>query len=74
MTDEPHTSAALTRHVEELGIGTYMIDAGTARAEKVVTSEHVTVPTTRQVEHLDDFQRVAANDQDSGQIETLDDG
>jgi uncharacterized protein (TIGR02271 family) len=71
-TEEP--SDAVTRHEEELLLETKTVDAGMVRAHKHVTSEAVAVPTTRHVEHLGNVERVPPNEQDSGQIETLEDG
>jgi uncharacterized protein (TIGR02271 family) len=69
--DNPH---GLTRHEEELQIATRSVEAGTVRAHTQITSEQVSVPTTRQIEHFDNVDRVAPNDHDSGQVETLEDG
>jgi uncharacterized protein (TIGR02271 family) len=74
MNQEADPSGGLTRHDEELEIGTRSVEVGTVRAHKQVTTEQVSVPTTRQVEHFDNVDRVAPNDHDSGQIETLEDG
>ncbi len=65
---------ALIRHEEELAIGTRTIESGTVRARKEVTTESVSAPVTRQVEDFDHVDRVAPAAQDSGQIETLEDG
>lgn len=74
MNQEADAPDGLTRHEEELKIGTQSVEAGTIRAEKRATTEQVSVPTTRQIEHFDNVDRVAPDEQDSGQIETLEDG
>jgi uncharacterized protein (TIGR02271 family) len=74
MNHEADPPGGLTRHEEELKIGTRSVEAGSVRAHKQVTTEQVSVPTTRQVDHFDNVDRVAPNEQDSGQIETLEDG
>lgn len=74
MNQEADHPEGLTRHEEELQIGSRSVEAGTIRAEKRVTTERVSVLTTRQIEHFDSVDRVPPNEQDSGQIETLADG
>jgi uncharacterized protein (TIGR02271 family) len=64
----------LIRHEEELRIGTRSVETGTVRARKEVSTETVSTPTTRQIEEFDQLDRVAPADQDSGEIETLEDG
>jgi uncharacterized protein (TIGR02271 family) len=44
------------------------------RVRKDVSTEHTATPIPRTVEDVDGFDRTAANDEDSGQIETLEDG
>jgi uncharacterized protein (TIGR02271 family) len=65
---------ALTRHEEELVVGTRAVDAGSVRAHKTVTSERVSTTATRQSEEYDHLDRIPASEGDSGQIETLEDG
>jgi uncharacterized protein (TIGR02271 family) len=74
MSKAEDTAAATVRHEEELLVGTQRIDAGTVRARKTVTTEHVSAPTTRQIEGFDQLERAAAGEADSGEIETLEDG
>jgi uncharacterized protein (TIGR02271 family) len=73
MTDRDDTRA-LTRHEEQLDIDTRAVAAGGVRARKTVTKEHVTTPSTRQIEEYDHLDRVPADEADSGEIETLEDG
>ena len=64
----------LIRHEEELKIGTQTVESGTVRARKEVTTETVSAPVSRQIEEFDNVDRVAPAEQDSGQVETLEDG
>jgi uncharacterized protein (TIGR02271 family) len=73
MNDADDTRA-LTRHEERLNIDKRGVDAGSVRARKSVTTEHVSTPTTRQSESYDHLERVPADKTDSGEIETLEDG
>jgi uncharacterized protein (TIGR02271 family) len=74
MSDPERDERALTRHEEELRVGTRPVDAGVVRAHKTVTSERVTTPVTRQIEDFDHLDRAPAGEGDSGQIEILEDG
>jgi uncharacterized protein (TIGR02271 family) len=74
MREADDTPEELTRHEEALRIETRTIDAGTVRVRKDVSTEHTATPIPRTVENVDGFDRTAANDEDSGQIETLEDG
>jgi uncharacterized protein (TIGR02271 family) len=65
--------ASLVRHEEELQLGTREYEKGTVRARKRVESEHVERVEPRSVEY-GGFERAPANDSDSGEIETLEDG
>jgi uncharacterized protein (TIGR02271 family) len=62
-----------TRHEEELQIEARTVDAGSLRVHKTVSSQHVSESVPRRVESAE-IDRIAPHDQDSGQIETLEDG
>jgi uncharacterized protein (TIGR02271 family) len=72
MSDAPEHE--ITRSGEELRIGTRDVDAGTVRLRKDVTTGTVSAPLSRTVEELDQLDRVPPHPEDSGQIETLEDG
>jgi uncharacterized protein (TIGR02271 family) len=74
MTPADDTPDELIRHEEALRIETRTIDTGAVRVRKEVSTEHTTTPIPRTLEHADHLERTAAGDEDSGQIETLDDG
>jgi uncharacterized protein (TIGR02271 family) len=74
MSPADDTPDELTRHEEALRIETRTIDAGTVRVHKDVSTEHTTTPILRTLEHVESVDRIAAGDEDSGRIETLDDG
>ncbi len=64
----------IVRHEEELRLGTRTEEIGGVRARKEVAAEHAEKSVPRQVEHVDDLERIPAGEQESGQIETLPDG
>ena len=64
---------SLVRHEEELELGTQEYEAGTVRARKRVETQRVERVEPRSVER-GDFERAPADDADSGEIETLEDG
>ena len=64
---------SVTLHDEELLVETREVEAGSLRARKRVDSERVQRTEPRLVEH-GDFERVAPLENDSGEIETLEDG
>ncbi|MFN2469501.1 MAG: DUF2382 domain-containing protein [Gaiellaceae bacterium] len=66
--------ATLVRSEEELVVGTEQYTRGTLRARKHVDVDHFDQSFERDVERLDDVERVEAPDGDSGEIETLPDG
>ena len=66
--------AAVVRHEEELEVGTRPVDAGTVHVRKHVETDHVEEVVPRRREHFDDVEHVAANEGDSGEVETLPDG
>jgi uncharacterized protein (TIGR02271 family) len=65
--------AAVTRHEQELQVGTTTDTAGTLRVRKHVDAEHVSEVHQRSIEDAD-VERVRVGEEDSGQIETLADG
>ena len=62
------------RHEEELRLGTRVEELGAVRAHKEVGTERVEETVPREVEHVDDLERVPPRDEDSGEVETLPDG
>ena len=65
---------SLVRHEEDLEVGTRPVDAGEVHVRKEVETEHVEEVVPRRREHFDDVEHVAANEGDSGEVETLPDG
>jgi uncharacterized protein (TIGR02271 family) len=65
--------ASVVRHEEEVELGTETYEAGRVRARKRVDTEHVERVEPRSVEY-GDVERAEANETDSGEIQTLDDG
>ncbi len=65
---------SLVRHEEELEVGKTSREIGAVRARKRVETEKVRDDVPRQVEQFDDVERVEADEDDSGEIETLADG
>jgi uncharacterized protein (TIGR02271 family) len=72
LSDHGHDS--VVRSEEELALGKEQYTRGTVRARKQVDIEHFDESFERDVEQVDDLERVAASDEDSGEIETLPDG
>ncbi len=66
--------ASLVRHEETAALGKEPKELGALRARKRVETRKVSEPVPRQIEHFDDVERVAADEQDSGEVETLPDG
>ena len=71
---EDRGDASLLRHEEELVVDTRPIEYGSVRARKRVESERLEEVFERQVEHADELDRVRPDENDSGEIETLEDG
>lgn len=63
----------LVRYEEELEVGARSEEAGAVRVRKRVESDSVEQRIPREVEHAE-LERVAADDEDSGLVETLQDG
>jgi uncharacterized protein (TIGR02271 family) len=63
----------LVRYEEELEVATRPEEAGAVRVRKRVESDSVEQLVPREVEHAE-LERVAADDEDSGLVETLPDG
>ena len=73
--DDAETAGeSAVRHEEELEVGTRPVDTGEVRVRKQVETEHVEEVVPRRWEHFDDVEHVAANEGDSGEVETLPDG
>jgi uncharacterized protein (TIGR02271 family) len=72
-SDEGDEPPALVRHEEELVVAKRLEEVGRVRARKLVESEHVEELVPYDVEHAT-IDRVSANEDDSGLIETLPDG
>jgi uncharacterized protein (TIGR02271 family) len=64
---------SVVRHEEDLQVGAETYEAGSIRARKRVETEQVERVEPRLVEY-GDVERAPADDADSGEIETLDDG
>ncbi len=67
-------SDELLRQEEELEVGREERRAGAVRVRKHVDTETAEEFVDTQIERLDDVERVAPDEEDSGQIETLPDG
>jgi uncharacterized protein (TIGR02271 family) len=63
----------LTRHEEELRLGTQVATVGSVHAKKRVELEKVAQDFPRRVEHAD-VERISAEENDSGEVEMLPDG
>jgi len=63
----------ITRHEEELRVGTEETVVGSVRARKTTETDHVVEHVPRELEHAD-VERLEPVEGDSGQIETLPDG
>jgi len=74
MTARRDDDASLTRLEEELEIGKRTQLAGTVQARKSVETRQVGDVFEREIEELDDVERTAPHEDDSGEIETLADG
>ena len=66
--------ASVVRREEELVLGTTVEDEGAVVARKHVETERAEEVVPRDVEYVEDVERVAAEEEDSGQVETLPDG
>jgi uncharacterized protein (TIGR02271 family) len=66
--------ASVVRSEEELGLEAVEREQGAARARKWVETERASEHVPRSVEHFEEVERIAPNDEDSGEIETLPDG
>jgi uncharacterized protein (TIGR02271 family) len=74
MREADDAPGEVIRHQEELHIGTRTVGAGSVRAHKEVAIEHVTTEIPRSVEQVESLDRTGPHEQDSGEIETLEDG
>jgi len=66
--------ASLTRLEEELDVAKRTQLAGTVRVRKSVEARQAGDVFEREIEELDDVERIAPRENDSGEIETLEDG
>ena len=66
--------ADLVRHEEELYVGAQEGAGASVRARKRVDVERASELVDREVEHLDEVERVPVAEGDSGEVETLPDG
>ena len=66
--------AAVTRHEEHLDVGTELTESGRVKVRKHVDTYPVTEVVPRSIEHADASERVAAEEGDSGEVQTLEDG
>ena len=66
--------ASLVRHEEMLALGKEPKELGAVRARKRVETRNVNEVVPRRIEHFDEVERVAPDEQDSGEVETLPDG
>lgn len=66
--------ASITRHEEELQLGTRTQTWGTIRARTRVEGERVDEYVPRQAEYADETERVEVTGEDSGEVEVLADG
>ncbi len=64
----------IVRHEEELRLGTRVEEVGAGRVRKEVGTERVEETVPREVERVNDPERVPAGKEDSGEVETLPDG
>ena len=71
MADE---GAAVVRHEEDLHVGVETQEVGAVNVRKHVEHEHVSERVPRSIEHVDDVERRAADEGDSGEVEVLPDG
>lgn len=69
-TDQAQT----TRHEERAQVRTELHEAGRVRLRKHVESYPIEEVVSRRIEHADDSERVPAPENDSGEVETLEDG
>lgn len=65
---------SVVRHEEELSVGARPVEYGHVRARKHVDTEMVDEIVERQAEYPEGTERVAPDENDSGEIETLEDG
>ena len=71
--DRSDERASVTRHEEELHLGTRPLEAGGVRVRKEVEGERFSDDVPYDVEHAD-IERTAPREDDSGEVETLSDG
>jgi uncharacterized protein (TIGR02271 family) len=67
-------AAEVTRHEERARIDTEAQEAGRVQVRKHVSSHPVDQTVDRNIEHAETSERVAAQEGDTGEVETLEDG
>jgi uncharacterized protein (TIGR02271 family) len=72
-TTDP-AGVSVTRHEERAEISSELHETGRVRVRKHVESYPVQEVVPRKVEHVDDSERLPAAEEDSGEVETLEDG
>jgi uncharacterized protein (TIGR02271 family) len=65
---------SITLHEEELDVGRRTQASGAVRVGKSVQTHRVEQEVAREVEELEDIERMAPSEDDSGEVETLEDG
>jgi uncharacterized protein (TIGR02271 family) len=71
---EREEEAGVTRHEERLDVAKELHESGRVKVRKHVETYPVTEAVPRNIEHADTSERVAAEEGDSGEVITLDDG
>jgi uncharacterized protein (TIGR02271 family) len=66
--------ASVVRHEEELRVASADAETGALRAHTRVDHEQVHEVVPRSIEHFDDVERTAPYDEDSGEVQILQDG
>ena len=72
--EEREAAQSVVRHEEELELGTAVANVGAVRAQKRVETEQAEQVVPRRIEHVDDVERMAPAEGDSGEVEVLPDG
>jgi uncharacterized protein (TIGR02271 family) len=72
--EPPGADESVTLHQEELDIGRRTESYGAVRVGKSVETRRVEQEIPREVEELEDIERMAPSENDSGEVETLEDG
>jgi uncharacterized protein (TIGR02271 family) len=67
-------SSSVVRHEEEVELGSAVEEGGAVQARKRVETERGEQVVPRRIEHVDDLERTAPAEGDSGEVEVLPDG